>query len=81
MERARRQPRKWVWEWTREEDQEEMDEGHVTALGGVAIPLHPPSLVHWLQLKLWGKQVRKREMGERESEIMLRKLFRYLSSK
>ena len=50
---------------TREEDQEEMDEGHVTAPGGVAIPLHPPSLVHWLHLKLRGRQVRKRE-GERE---------------
>ena len=63
---------------TKEEDQEEMDEGHVTAPGGVAIPLHPPSLVHWLRLKLRGKQVRKR-WGE--SEIMLRQFFQYLSSK
>ncbi len=43
-----------------EDDQEEMDEGHVTTPGGVAIPLHPPSLVHWLHQKLTGKQVRKR---------------------
>ena len=44
-----------------EGDQEEMDEGHVTAPGGVAIPLHPPSLVHWLDQKLCGKQVRERK--------------------
>ena len=44
-----------------EGDQEEMDEGHVTAPRGVAIPLHPPSLVHWLDQKLRGKQVRERE--------------------
>lgn len=45
---------------TSEEDHEEMDEGHMTAPGGVAIPLHPPSLVHWLHQKLRGNQVREK---------------------
>ena len=44
-----------------EEDLEEMEDDHMTAPGGVAIPLHPPSLVHWLHQKLRGKQVRERE--------------------
>ena len=44
-----------------EEDLEEMEDDHMTAPGGVAIPLHPPSLMHWLHQRLWGKQVRERE--------------------
>ena len=39
-------------------EEEEMDEGHTAAAGGVAIPLHPPSLMHWLHQKLQAKQVR-----------------------
>ena len=53
-----------------EEDQEEMDEGHMTAPGGVAIPLHPPSLVHWLHQKLRGHQVRERK-GKKSCTIKL----------
>ena len=45
-----------------EEDLEEMEDDHMTAPGGVAIPLHPPSLMHWLHQKLRGKQVRERNM-------------------
>jgi hypothetical protein len=65
----------------KEEDQEaeEMDEGHVTAPGGVAIPLHPPSLVHWLRQKLMGKQVRERER-ERKSKNHAPIIFHHLNS-
>ena len=62
-----------------EEDLEEMEDDHMTAPGGVAIPLHPPSLMHWLHQKLRGKQVRERERQRNMYNTAILFFFRYFS--